>query len=122
MEDDVDSVTAPGVEGEMTILPRHSHVFSQLKEGIVTIRKKGGEEPLAIGGGYLETDGSDLTLLVSRAYGQDEIDAAMTEKALKQAKDALANAKSQPELHEAQMMLRRSVLDLKLVKRKRKTF
>lgn len=121
LEEDVDSVTAPGAEGEMTILPRHSHLFSQLTEGIVTIRKKGGEDSLAIGGGYLETDGEDLTLLVSRAYGQDEIDAKLTEQALKQAEDAIKKAKSQPELREAQLLLRRSVLDMKLVKRKRKS-
>ncbi|MBI1863153.1 F0F1 ATP synthase subunit epsilon, partial [Candidatus Microgenomates bacterium] len=43
LDEEVASVTAPGAEGEMTILPRHSHLFSQLKEGIVTIRRKNGE-------------------------------------------------------------------------------
>lgn len=120
LDEEVLSVTAPGSEGEMTILPRHSHIFSQLKEGIVTIRKKGSEDSLAIGGGYLETDGKELTLLVSRAYGQDEIDEKLTQEALKQAEETIKKAKSQPELHEAQLMLRRSLIDLKLVKRKRK--
>lgn len=121
LDEEVDSVTAPGAEGEMTILPHHAHIFSQLKEGIVTIRKKSDEDAIAIGGGYLETDGHELTLLVSRAYGQDSIDAKLTEQALKQAQEAVAKAKAGPELHEAQVLLRRSLLDLKLIKRRRKT-
>lgn len=120
IDEQVNSVTAPGAEGEMTILPRHSHIFSQLKEGIVTIRSKKGEDSIAIGGGYLETDGEELTLLVSRAYGQDEIDAKLTETAIKQAEEAVKKAKSGPELHEAQLLLRRSLIDMKLVKRKKR--
>jgi F-type H+-transporting ATPase subunit epsilon len=120
IDEEVNSVTAPGTDGEMTILPRHSNIFSQLKEGIVTIRRKNGEDSIAIGGGYLETDGRELTLLVSRAYGQDEIDDKLTEQAVKQAKEVLAKSKDAAEITEAQMLLRRSLVDLNLVKRKRR--
>ena len=41
---------------------------------------------LAIGGGYLETDGKNVQLLVTRAYGQDEIDHKATLKAIEDAK------------------------------------
>ena len=53
----VDSVTVPTAEGEITILPHHAHLFSLLVEGIVKIKSTGNEDDLAIGGGYLETNG-----------------------------------------------------------------
>jgi F-type H+-transporting ATPase subunit epsilon len=92
LEQDVDSVTAPGADGEFTVLPEHSKLFSLLKEGIVMIKSGKNEDFLAIGSGYLETDGSELTILVARAYGQDEIDVKITEEAIKSAQTLVARA------------------------------
>lgn len=119
LEEDVNSVSVPSVDGELTILPRHEKLFSLLKEGIVRIKKNQKEDLLAIGGGYLETDGKDLSILVSRAYGQTEINEKETEKALNQAKKILSESKDQSQLAEAEAMLRRSVIDMKLIKRRK---
>lgn len=114
----VNSVTAPGEEGELEVLPRHEHSFVLLKEGIVTIRKQGQEDEfLAIGGGYLETDGKQLTILVSHAYGQDEIDKEMVEKAMADAKRILDETKDKHDQAEAIATLRRSEISLKLLQK-----
>ncbi len=118
-EIDADSVTAPGSEGEMTILTHHTNLFSMLQDGLITIRTKSGEESFAIGRGYLETNGEDLNILVSRAHGQDELDQKETEKAMEQARQALAKAKDHKERVDATMLLRRSVIDSKLLRRKK---
>ncbi len=114
-----DRVTVPSADGEITILPRHTYLLSLLNEGIVRIKESGKEDLLAIGGGYLETDGKDLNILVSRAYGQDEIDADETEKALAQAKLDLEGAKDEKQKQEAQSLLRRSLVEMKLLKKRR---
>ena len=118
-EIDAESVTAPGSEGEMTILTHHSNLFSMLQDGIITIRTKSGEEHFAIGSGYLETNGEDLNILVSRAHGQDELDQKEIEKAVEQAKQALAKAKDHKERVDATMLLRRTIVDSKLLKKRR---
>lgn len=120
LEQDVDSVTAPGVDGEFTVLPEHSKLFSLLKEGIVMIKSGKNEDFLAIGSGYLETDGSELTILVARAYGQDEIDVKITEEAIKSAQTLVARAKDRVERETATMLLRRSIIDQKLLKKRRR--
>lgn len=120
LEEEVASVTVPSSEGEITILPRHVRLLSLLKEGVITIRKKNDEDYLAIGGGYLETDGKDLSILVSRAYGQNEIDEKLTEKAMSDAKQILKESKDHDSRAEAAAILRRSVVELKLLKRKRR--
>ncbi len=119
-EDDVSSVTAPSVEGEITVLPRHAKLFSLLHEGIIKIKKGSQEEFLAIGGGYLETNGTEITLLVSRAHGQDEIDEKLTEKAIKDAEKIVRETKDETQRHEASAILRRSVVDMKLIKKRRR--
>ncbi len=120
-EQDVVSVTAPAADGEITILAHHVNLFSLLKEGVITIRHDNKEEYMAIGGGYIETDGRTLNILVSRAYGQDEIDEKMTEKAIEEAQKLITEAKSDSERAEATAVLRRSVIDMKLIKRKKRT-
>ncbi len=120
LEEEVLSVTVPTFAGEITVLPHHVNLFSLLVEGIVKIKKKSVEDYLAIGGGYLETDGKELNILVSRAYGQDEINQELITKGIEEAKKILASSKSQKERVEATSLLRRSLIDMKLLK-KRKT-
>jgi F-type H+-transporting ATPase subunit epsilon len=115
----VNSVTVPTSDGEITILPHHVHLFSLLIEGIVKIRKDDNEDALAIGGGYLETNGETVTVLVSRAYGQDEIDRDLTDKAVEQAKLILSKSTDEKERTEAMSILRRSIIDSKLMKRRK---
>ena len=115
----VDSVTVPTAEGEITILPHHAHLFSLLVEGIVKIKSTGNEDDLAIGGGYLETNGETVTVLVSRAYGQNEIDKDLTDKAVEEAKHILSKSTDEKERAEAMTIIRRSVIDSKLMKRRK---
>ncbi len=117
-EKDISSVTLPSADGEITILPRHAKLFSLLSEGVVRMRDT-EEEYLAIGGGYVETDGKDVHILVSRAYGQEEIDAKETERALSEAKKILSETKDEQKRQEAIAVMRRSVIDMKLVRRRK---
>lgn len=120
VEKDVKSITAPSAEGEITVLPKHVHFFTLLTEGLITIREEKEEEYLAIGGGYLETDGKNLQILVSRAYNQDEIDESLTEKALNNAKELITQSSDKTQRVEAMAIMRRSMLDLKLLRKRRR--
>jgi|YNPMSStandDraft_1061717.scaffolds.fasta_scaffold41256_2 F-type H+-transporting ATPase subunit epsilon len=114
------SVTAPSSTGEITILPYHVNLLSLLVEGILKIKKKEGEEEfLAIGGGYLQTDGREVFILVSRAYGQEEINEEEIKKAMNQAKEILSQTKEESQRKEAAAILRRSIIDLKLLKKRK---
>jgi len=115
----VNSVTVPTADGEITILPHHVHLFSLLIEGIVKIKTGDDEDDLAIGGGYLETNGETVTVLVSRAYGQSEIDKNLTDKAIQEAKLILSKSTDENERAAAMSTLRRSVIDSKLMKRRK---
>lgn len=114
----VERVTVPTVTGEITILFNHAHLFSQLQEGIVSYVFNNQQEFLAIGGGYVQTDGEEVKLIVSKAYGQDEIDKEEIEKAVTQAQKLKQGAKTENERKEAAAILRRSIIDRKLLKKK----
>lgn len=121
LEEEIEAVTLPSIEGEITILPNHVSLFSLLKEGVVKIKYEKKEDFLAIGGGYVETNGDYVNILVSRAYGQNEINQTATEKAIKEAGENLKKAKTTEERMQAASLLRRSIVDLKLLKKRRRT-
>ncbi len=120
LEEDVLAVTVPSESGEITILPKHMGIFTLLVEGIIKIKKSSGEDFLSIGGGYLQTNGEELNILVSRAYGQHEVDEKLTEKAIEEAKKIISQTKDKQQRQEALSMLRRSILDLKLLKKRKR--
>ncbi len=119
LESEVRWVTVPAFDGEITILPRHTKLFTLLKEGVVKIKDGVKEELLAIGGGYIETDGQNLNILVSQAYGQAEIDEKQTQEAIRAAQKILINTKDEKARTEATALLRRSTIDMKLIKHRR---
>jgi F-type H+-transporting ATPase subunit epsilon len=52
--DNVDIVIAPGIDGELGILPRHAPLMTMLQPGELITRKGSEEYSLAISGGFLE--------------------------------------------------------------------
>lgn len=120
LEKEIEKVTLPSSEGELTILPHHANLFALLNEGIVHYFSGDESDFLAIGGGYVETDGETVRLLVTRAYGQDAVDEEQTKKALLDAKERMKTAKSEDARQEISSLLRRSIVDSKLLKKKRR--
>lgn len=116
-EKEVTEVTAPGVEGEFTVLDHHAPLFAQLAEGIIRISDDNGEGFFSIGKGYLETDGKVVNILVSKAFGQDELDEKTVQKAKELAETRVAEAQTEEERQQAMMALRRSLIDMKLLQK-----
>lgn len=119
-ENEVNSVTVPTSDGEITILPHHTNLFSLLKEGIIKIKYKDNEDYFSIGAGYVETDGKEVIILVSRAYGQDEIDEKIINEAMEEAKKLAEKATDEKTRQQALSMMRRAIIDSKLLKKRKK--
>lgn len=58
------SLTAPAIEGEVTILPKHSAFVSALKKGRLTVRTKDEKKEFQIENGVLEVSQNGATVLL----------------------------------------------------------
>jgi F-type H+-transporting ATPase subunit epsilon len=70
LNEEVDSVTLPGELGEMTVLPGHAMLVSQLSSGKLYFKKpdKEGKEVVTtyrIGQGFMEVQKDDVVILTS---------------------------------------------------------
>lgn len=72
LEQEVDSVTLPGTEGEMTILPHHTAMVATLKKGKLSFGHHGRKEkPLMIGEGVVEVYKDTILVLTKVAQIQE---------------------------------------------------
>lgn len=118
--EEVDSVIVPTVNGMVGVLALHEPLFSALTEGEIKITSGSREYFLAIGSGFMEVTKTGVTILVTSAFHAHELNETEIKKAQQTAKEALQKHISGAELSAAQSLLRRSILELKVLHRKRK--
>jgi len=120
--DDVDSIVAPGVDGELGILPHHAALMTTLVPGELRVKKEGQEISMAVSGGFLEVLPSKVTVLADTAERAEEIDEARAEEARRRAEKMLTRAaEGGIDVARAQAAMRRAAIRLKVAqKRKRR--
>lgn len=118
--DDVNVVVAPGIEGELGILPHHAPLMTMLNPGELLIRKDGEEIYLAVSGGFLEVRPDKVIILADACERAEEIDIERAEQAKRRAEERLSSHPPQLDASRAEAALRRSLARLKVVERRRR--
>lgn len=119
-DDEVNMVVAPGSEGMLGILPRHTPLLTALTYGELQIKKDGQEDQFfAIGGGFMEVQPNRVVVLADSAERAEEIDVERAEAARRRAEESIAHAPEELELERAEAALRRNVTRLKVAERRR---
>jgi F-type H+-transporting ATPase subunit epsilon len=121
-EDSVDMVVAPGIQGQLGILPHHAPLMTSLTFGELILHREGQEDEfIAIGGGFMEVGPEHVTILADSAERAGEIDEARAEEARARAEELMAQKRREDvDFARAEAALRRSMLRLKVAKRKRR--
>ena len=121
-DDTVDMVVAPGIEGQLGILPHHAPLMTVLTYGELIIHREGQEDEfIAIGGGFMEVCPEHVTILADSAERAEEIDEERAEAVRIRAEETMAQKRREDmDLVRAEAALRRSVLRLKVARRRRR--
>jgi F-type H+-transporting ATPase subunit epsilon len=92
---DVESVVAPGAEGQFTVLKDHAPVMTTLKSGVVTVAGGDGKvEKLFVRGGFADVNAGRFTILAELALPLSDLDAAKLDADIRNAREDVADAKS----------------------------
>jgi F-type H+-transporting ATPase subunit epsilon len=119
-EDGVESVTLPGSEGELTVLPEHAPLMTALQPGPLVFRKGGVETDVALSGGFMEIRDDKVTILADTAERSDEIDQARAEQARQTAAARLATREGDIDVAAAMAAIQRAQARLRVVERRRR--
>ncbi len=120
---DADFVLAPGIEGELGILPRHIPLLTPLATGAIKVRSDGDEQFFFVSGGFLEVRPNQVTVLADAAERAEDIDEARAEEARRRAQSLLEQRLSAADAAAASVALARAEARLRLaeLRRRRRT-
>src|ERR687893_2131334 len=115
LSETVDSVTVPGANGELGILPGHTPLISQLQTGVLAYAQGGTTRRLMVSGGFVEVRDDRVSVLADVAERPEEIDAARARLAREHAEKTLSSfSGTEEDFETARARLERSVTRLQL--------
>ena len=118
--DDVDVVVAPGIEGQLGILPHHAPLMTTLQPGELRVMKGEEEFSLAISGGFLEVRPERVIILADACERAEEIDVSRAEEAKRRAEERLKRPTPEVDVTQADAAMRRALARLQVVEHRRK--
>lgn len=92
--DEVDQVSLPTPDGQITILPHHIPLVTQVKPGELTIKKNDKFSHFVTGSGFVEITGQTISILTDLAETSDNLDEKKIEEARTRAEEALKQSKA----------------------------
>ena len=120
-KNDVDQITLPTKQGEITILPNHIPLIAVLKPGEIVIKNDKEEVSLAVSGGFIEVLSDKVVVLADTAERAEELDVERAEAARKRAEEALTQKKyDAKEFASMAAMMEKELARVKVAKKYRK--
>lgn len=108
LDERVDSVRLPGVDGSFGVLAKHAHMVAAIDVGVLRYRQGGAEKLLFVSEGFCEV-GKDVVRVVAEAGEKPaEIDEQRAKEAEQRARERLAQFRER----RAQAMTGKEAIDL----------
>lgn len=120
LSEQVNSIVAPGVDGELGILPHHAPLMTMLQPGELLIRKGDEETYMAVTGGFLEVKPDEVIILADACERSEEIDIERAEAAKKRAEERLKSMEPVTDHAYTEAALRRAIARLKVASKSRR--
>lgn len=117
LKEEVDEITIPTINGEISILPGHVDLFTKISPGEMIIKNNNKIEPFAIMGGFLEVTKNHVNILADYAAHVKEIEIAKVQEAKERAENAIKNKDKELNYEQLQDDIRRAALQLKIAKK-----
>jgi F-type H+-transporting ATPase subunit epsilon len=119
LKDEVDQITIPTAEGEITVLPNHIPLIAVLRPGEIVAKKSKEEIAMSCSGGFIEVTGDKVLILADTAEKAEELVEAEIEKAKERAQKILEEKHIDAEKYaDAAASLERELARLKVARKR----
>ena len=116
---EVDTVVAPGSEGEFGVLPGHTHFLSGILPGELRYVSGATKESMSVTTGFAEVSKDKVSILVDAAEKAGDIDIERARSALERARERLSKEKATEDIDftRAEAALKRAVLRIRVAEK-----
>ncbi len=114
LSEEADFVRAPGLAGELGVLPNHIPLMTPLRTGEVLVRNDNREEFLFVAGGFLEVLPDKVVILADAAERAEDIDEARAEEARRRAQQLVEQRPADVDTAAAAAALERALFRLRI--------
>jgi F-type H+-transporting ATPase subunit epsilon len=116
---EVDTVIAPGTEGEFGVLPSHINFLSGIVPGELRYNAGNKWEYMCVTAGFAEVSGDRVSILVDSAEKAIDIDQARALSAMDRAKERLAKDRDNKDIDflRAEAALKRAIARIKTARK-----
>ena len=115
VSEDIQSISAPGSEGEFCALKGHTTFLTSLKIGSIRYQDAAGNERvLFVNGGFAEVLPDKVTILAESAERRKDIDITRAKEALARAERRLSDKAADIDIMRAQAALHRAIFRIRM--------
>lgn len=97
LSEQVDSVTVPGMNGELGVLPGHTPLISALQTGVLSYAQGATTRRLLVSGGFVEVNADRVSVLADVAEFPEEVNAHTARAEREEAERQLGSFSGSPE-------------------------
>ena len=119
VNEQVDEVEIPGINGYLGVLPGHTPLLAVLGLGDLWYRQGQEKHHLAIAFGFAEVQADAVTILAQVAEKAEEIDVARAEAAKKRAEERMVKPTVDMDFERARVALLKALIRLQVATRAR---
>jgi F-type H+-transporting ATPase subunit epsilon len=119
LSEEVDEVTIPTIDGEISILPNHVNLLTKIAAGEMVIRKGTKTDLFAITGGFLEILNSHVNVLADYAIHADDIEIAKVQEAKERAQKAMKEKLTEEDFRVVNAELAKALLQIKVAHKRK---
>lgn len=120
-KDEIDALSVPTIDGQITIMSDHIPIITMLKSGEITIKKGNDTTYLALSNGFLEVSDNHIKIIADNAEHAEEIDIKIAEEARIRAQKAKETANTRKEIALAEAALQHALAQIKVANRKKRS-
>ena len=116
---EVDTVIAPGIEGEFGVLPGHIHFLSGIVPGELRYDSGTTKEFMVVTDGFAEVSNDRVSILVDAAEKAENIDIERARDAMTRAQERLARDRGAEDIDflRAESALKRAIIRIKVAEK-----
>lgn len=120
-DDEVNQVSLPTEDGQITVLPNHTALMTSIVPGELNFKTHSKDNTLASGFGFAQVAANQVKVLVDLAAPEEEIEEKRVEEAKKLAEEAIKNKHmlSEEEYATAAANLQKALIQLRIKHQRR---